>query len=88
MRTTPNGRCGRLFVPCRRRDGDRREGSPVLRIGIETGIAVVGPFAAGTSFEYGAMGAVVGVAAALQSAAKPGSILVGPRDARGNSGHL
>ena len=59
-------------------DGDRREGSPVLRIGIETGIAVVGPFAAGTSFEYGAVGAVVGAAAALQSAAKPGSILVGP----------
>ena len=59
-------------------DGDRREGSLVLRIGIETGIAVVGPFAAGTSFEYGAVGAVVGAAAALQSAAKPGSILVGP----------
>ena len=59
-------------------DGDRREGSLVLRIGIETGIAVVGPLAAGTSVEYGAVGAVVGAAAALQSAAKPGSILVGP----------
>ena len=60
------------------RDGDRHEDSPVLRIGIETGIAVVGPFAAGTSLEYGAVGAVVGAAAALQSAAKPGGILVGP----------
>ena len=50
----------------------------VLRIGVETGAAVVGQIGAGARFEYGAVGAVVGTAAALQSVAKPGSALVGP----------
>ncbi len=54
------------------------ERPPVLRIGVETGPAVLGQIGAGTRFEYGAVGAVVGTAAALQSLAKPGSALVGP----------
>jgi adenylate cyclase len=47
-----------------------------VRMGIETGPAVVGPLVAGGG--YGAVGEVVGLAAALQSAAKAGSVLVGP----------
>jgi class 3 adenylate cyclase len=53
-------------------------GPPAVRIGVETGPAVLGSIVAGTRFEYGAVGAVVGTAAALQSQAKPGSALVGP----------
>ena len=49
-----------------------------LRFGVETGAAVVGPIGAGGRSEYGAIGAVVGTAAALQAMARPGSVLVGP----------
>ena len=51
-------------------------GALSVRVGIETGPAVVGPLGAGAG--YGAVGEVVGAAAALQSAAKAGSVLVGP----------
>jgi class 3 adenylate cyclase len=47
-----------------------------VRVGIETGPAVVGSLGTGTS--YGAVGEVVGTAAAVQSAARVGSVLVGP----------
>jgi class 3 adenylate cyclase/tetratricopeptide (TPR) repeat protein len=50
----------------------------VLRIGVESGPAVVGPVAGAGRAEYAAFGDVVSVAAALQSAARPGSVLVGP----------
>ncbi len=50
----------------------------VLRIGVETGPAVLGPIGGGARVEYGAVGEVVGRAAALQSLARPGSVLVGP----------
>ena len=53
-----------------------RPGALSVRVGIETGPAVVGPLGAGAV--YGAVGEVVGAAAALQSAAKAGSVLVGP----------
>jgi len=53
-------------------------GTPVLRIGVETGLAVLGPIGGGAKVEYGAVGEVVGMAAALQSSARPGSALVGP----------
>ena len=53
-------------------------GKPALRIGVETGPAVLGPIGGGARVEYGAVGEVVGQAAALQSAARPGSALVGP----------
>ncbi len=49
-----------------------------VRIGIESGPAVVGPIGGGGHVEYGAVGEVVGVAAALQSLARAGSVLVGP----------
>lgn len=49
-----------------------------VRIGVETGPAVVGPVGSGDKTGYGAVGEVVGAAAALQSVARPGSVLVGP----------
>jgi DNA-binding SARP family transcriptional activator/tetratricopeptide (TPR) repeat protein len=49
-----------------------------LRIGLETGPAVLGPIGGGGRVEYGAVGEVVSLAAALQALARPGSALVGP----------
>jgi len=63
------------------------DGGPALRIGVETGPAVVGPIGGGAKVEYGAFGDVVSVAAALQSSARPGSVLVGP-STRAVTGHL
>jgi class 3 adenylate cyclase/tetratricopeptide (TPR) repeat protein len=62
-------------------------GRPALRIGVETGPAVLGPIGGGARVEYGAVGEVVGQAAALQSLARPGSALVGPVT-RAAIGHL
>jgi class 3 adenylate cyclase/tetratricopeptide (TPR) repeat protein len=59
---------------------------PAIRIGIETGPAVVGPLRARPKSGYGAMGAVVGEAAAVQSFAKPGSTLVGPATRKATEG--
>ena len=53
-------------------------GGLTARVGIETGPAIVGPLGAAGHLEYGAVGEVVGVAGRLQSAAKMGSVLVGP----------
>ena len=62
--------------------GASRTGAPrrslSVRIGVESGTAVVGPIGDGDQMRYGAVGEVIGVAAALQSAAKPGTVLVGP----------
>src|SRR6266581_3854590 len=58
-----------------------------LRIGVETGPAVLGPIGGGARVEYGAVGEVVGQAAALQARARPGSALVGPVT-RAATGHL
>ena len=66
---------------------DGVDGEPALRIGVETGPAVVGPIGGGAKVEYGAFGDVVTVAAALQSSARPGSVLVGPAT-RAVTGHL
>jgi class 3 adenylate cyclase/tetratricopeptide (TPR) repeat protein len=49
-----------------------------VRVGVESGTAVVGPLGANDQMRYGAVGEVIGVAAALQSTAKPGTVLVGP----------
>ncbi len=57
-------------------DKARRPEEISVRVGIETGPAVVGSLGTGSS--YGAFGEVVGAAAAFQSAAKAGSVLVGP----------
>ena len=54
---------------------------------METGPAVVGPVGGGAKVEYGAFGNAVSVAAALQSSARPGSVLVGPAT-RAVTGHL
>jgi adenylate cyclase len=62
-------------------------GELALRIGVESGPAVVGPIGGGARVEYTALGDVVSVAAALQSAARPGSVLVGPAT-RTVTGHL
>ncbi len=63
------------------------DGAPVLRIGLETGPAVLGPVGGGSRVEYGAVGDVVGTAVALQSSARTGSVLVGPVT-RELAGHL
>ena len=63
------------------------EGGTALRIGVESGPAVVGPVGGGAKVEYGAFGDAVSVAAALQSAARPGAVLVGPAT-RAVTGHL
>ncbi len=49
-----------------------------VRVGVETGQVVVGPIGKRPGADYGAVGEVVTIAAALQSIAKPGSVLVGP----------
>jgi len=58
-----------------------------LRVGIETGQAVLGPIGGGGKVEYAAVGEVVSTAAALQSAARAGSALIGPVT-RAAAGHL
>ncbi len=63
------------------------DGGTALRIGMETGPALVGPIGGGAKVEYGAFGDVVSVAATLQSSARPGSVLVGPAT-RAAVGHL
>jgi class 3 adenylate cyclase len=63
------------------------DGATALRIGVETGPAVLGLIGGGARVEYSAVGEVVGIAAALQSTARPGSALVGPAT-RAVTGHL
>jgi class 3 adenylate cyclase len=60
--------------------------APAVRIGVETGPAVVGAIGGGR-VEYGALGDVVAVAADLQSRAKAGTALIGPVT-RTAAGHL
>jgi predicted ATPase/DNA-binding SARP family transcriptional activator len=54
------------------------DAAATLRIGLETGPAVLGPIGGGGRVEYGAIGEVVSLAASLQALARPGSALVGP----------
>jgi predicted ATPase len=53
-----------------------------VRVGVESGLAVVGPLWPARGASYGAVGKVTEHAAALRSAAKPGSVLVGPATKR------
>lgn len=48
-----------------------------VRVGIETGLVVLGPVGAGRRVEYGATGDAVNTAARLQAHAAPGTVLVG-----------
>lgn len=48
-----------------------------VRVGIDTGLVVLGPVGGGGRIEYGATGDALNTAARLQSHASPGSILVG-----------
>lgn len=50
-----------------------------VRVGIETGLAVLGAVGGGSRVEYGATGDAVNTAARLQSHADPFTVLVGPR---------
>ena len=52
-----------------------------VRVGIETGLAVLGRVGGGSKLEYGAVGDALNTAARLQAAAEPGTVLVGPADA-------
>jgi ABC-type oligopeptide transport system substrate-binding subunit/class 3 adenylate cyclase/tetratricopeptide (TPR) repeat protein len=53
-----------------------------VRVGVNSGMAVVGPVGAGSRVEYGATGDVVNIAARLQAEAEPGSVLVGSETKR------
>ena len=55
------------------------DGGPPLeiRVGIETGLVVLGPIGGGGRVEYGATGDALNTAARLQSNASPGCVLVG-----------
>ena len=48
-----------------------------VRVGVDTGLVVVGAIGAGARVEYGALGDAVNTAARLQSQAMPGAVLVG-----------
>jgi ABC-type oligopeptide transport system substrate-binding subunit/class 3 adenylate cyclase len=48
-----------------------------VRVGVNTGSVVLGPVGAGSRVEYGAVGDAINTAARLQSAATPGTVLVG-----------
>ena len=50
-----------------------------MRVGIETGLAVLGPVGGGGKVEYGAMGSALNTAARLQGLAEPGTVVVGPQ---------
>ena len=52
---------------------------PAVRVGIETGVAVIAPVDAGGHARLTATGDALNTAARLQGAAHPGTVLVGPR---------
>ena len=53
-----------------------------VRVGVETGVAVIGAIGGGRKIEYGAMGDPLNTAARLEAQATPGSVLVGARTHR------
>lgn len=53
-----------------------------VRVGVETGMVVVGALGAGSRVEYAAMGDTVNTAARLQAKADPGTVLVGEETQR------
>ncbi|HEY7281979.1 MAG TPA: adenylate/guanylate cyclase domain-containing protein [Actinomycetota bacterium] len=63
-----------------RREWDVREFG--VRVGIETGLVVLGAVGGGSRVEYGATGSALNTAVRLQAKADPFSILVGPANHR------
>jgi class 3 adenylate cyclase/tetratricopeptide (TPR) repeat protein len=59
-----------------------------VRVGIETGLAVLAQMGGGDKLEYGAMGDSLNTAARLQAKADPGGVLVGPETFRLISGRF
>lgn len=57
-----------------------------VRVGIETGLVVLGPVGGGGRVEYGATGDAINTAARLQSHAEPGTVLVGEATRRAAAG--
>lgn len=55
-----------------------REGWPRFRVGVNTGLAVVGTVGAGSQRSFAAIGDTTNVASRLQSIAAPGEIVIGP----------
>jgi class 3 adenylate cyclase/tetratricopeptide (TPR) repeat protein len=53
-----------------------------VRVGVETGLAVLGSLGGGRKVDYTAMGDPINTAARLQAEARPGTVLVGPRTHR------
>ena len=53
-----------------------------VRVGVETGLVVVGAVGGGTRVEYGATGDAMNTAARLEAQAVPGEVLVGPTTRR------
>ncbi len=53
-----------------------------VRVGIETGLAVLGPLGGGSKVEYTAMGDSINTAARLQAASEAGMVLVGAQTQR------
>ncbi len=70
--------CGLRVVIAVRRHGEAARGGQDLaaRVGIDTGVAVLGPVGGGHRVEYGAVGDVVNTAARLQGQADVGTVLV------------
>ena len=60
-----------------RGDGHPSETPLQVRVGIETGLVVLGPVGGGGRVEYGATGDALNTAARVQAHAAPGAILVG-----------
>ena len=58
-----------------------RDGWPRFRVGVNTGLAVVGSVGAGQQRSFAAIGDTTNVASRLQSIAAPGEIVIGPATA-------
>ncbi len=58
--------------------GERGLEGFAVRVGVETGLAVLAPMGGARPIQFGAMGDAINTAARLEAAAGPGSMLVGP----------
>jgi tetratricopeptide (TPR) repeat protein len=65
-----------------RMEHEREIAGFAVRVGIETGLAVLAQMGGGDKVEYGAMGDSLNTAARLQAKADPGGVLVGPETFR------